>query len=233
MSSDISLFHGDCLEILPTLGTKFDAVISDPPWKDYSTGRYDASEWHKSVTLVDPNEYCEMLYNVVKQDGAVLLWVGWESFEMHRVALKEAGFNVKNCIVWAKPNHTAGDLTGNFSYQHEMAVFATRENWKIKGKRMSNLWKCPHIFSRAKRFHPTQKPVPLMLKSVEALTQEGDTVLDMFMGSGTTGVACMKLFRKFFGIEVVKMYYDIANARIARAREGAQIEKRWMNRAPI
>jgi DNA modification methylase len=66
--------------------------------------------------------------------------------------------------------------------------------------------------------HPTQKPIALMKYLIEKLTQPGDTVVDLFMGSGTTGVACVQTGRRFIGIEVDPTYYAIAERRIAEAQ---------------
>lgn len=71
------------------------------------------------------------------------------------------------------------------------------------------------------RYHPTQKPVPLMKYMIKTYTNEGDTVLDFTMGSGTTGVACKNLNRKFIGIEINKEYFDIATKRIQSAQQDA------------
>lgn len=71
------------------------------------------------------------------------------------------------------------------------------------------------ITQKKKTNHPTQKPLALMERIIKCFTNEGDTVLDFCMGSGTTGVACMNLNRNFIGIEKYKEYYDIANQRLS------------------
>ena len=216
---DVQLYLGDCLEVLPTLGAgSVDAVVTDPPWKDYQTGRYDASGWHGPIVAVDPSLYSGILYQVTSEPSAIILWCSWEPFAHHADALRRACWSIKNCIVWAKPNHTAGDLSGNLGNQHEMAVFATRGKWHHPGKREVNLWREPHLFSRAKRDHPTEKPVNLMVRSVVTVAGNGTTVLDPFMGSGTTGVACVKTGRRFIGIEIDPGYFDIAVKRISEAQ---------------
>jgi DNA modification methylase len=211
----VRLYLGDCLEVLPTLEAgSVDAVVTDPPWMDYETGRYDASEWHAAISLVDPERYAGELYRISKENTASLLWCRWDCFDRHAMAMAEAGFMLKNCVVWAKPNHTAGDLDGNLGNMHEMAVFACRGRWLRHGGREVNLWQEPHLFSRDFRHHPTQKPDGLMVRSVNAVADVGDWVLDPFMGSGTTGVACVRTGRKFIGVEKEEKYFDIAVRRI-------------------
>ena len=213
-----TVHHGDCLAILPTLPAQsVDAVITDPPWMEYETGRYDASAWHKPILYVSPFDYCPQLFRVLRDDSALIMWCRWDRFEEHKKAAIAAGFTVRNQIVWAKPNHTAGDLYGNLGNQHECAVFAVKGNWKRHTKRESNLWIEPHLFSRNKRFHPTEKPLNLMQRCVRLCSPEKTTILDPFMGSGTTGVAAMLEQRRFIGIELDAGYFDIAKRRIGNA----------------
>jgi DNA modification methylase len=218
--NDVQLHLGDCLEFLKTLEPgSVDAVVTDPPWKDYETGRYDATGWHGPIKRLSPGLYADDLYRVLADDSSVILWCDWQSFDEHANAMRLAGFKVKNCIVWAKPNHTAGDLSGNLAYQHEMAVFAVKGRWKRHSRRESNLWQESHLFSRAKRSHPTEKPGGLMVRSVAATCPRDGTILDPFMGSGTTGVACIRTGRKFIGCEIDPTYFAIAEKRIAAERE--------------
>lgn len=194
-----------------------DAICTDPPWMDYQTGWYDASKWHNPIGFVNPKTYAAEFFRVMRDGTALTLWVRWDCFSEHALALSSVGFTVKNCIVWVKPNHTAGDLQGNLGYKHEMAVFATKGKWTRHDKREVNVWEEKHLFSRAKRFHPTQKPVDLMRRAVRLICPPGGTVLDPFMGSGTTGVACVSEGRDFIGIEREPEYYAIAEARIEHA----------------
>lgn len=206
---------GDCLDVMRSMSAEsFDAVVTDPPWMDYKTGWYDASEHHRPIAAIDPNQYCSELYRLCKPISAVLLWCRWDCFDRHAEALASAGFRVRNCVVWAKPNHTAGDLTGNFGNKHEMAVFAVKGKWRRHGKREVNLWIEPHLFTRAKRDHPTEKPIGLMRRSVAAMCPPGGTVLDPFAGSGTTLVAAAMEGRSAIGIEIDPAYVEIIRRRI-------------------
>ena len=79
------------------------------------------------------------------------------------------------------------------------------------------LWSGPYQQRREDRWHPTQKPLALLSWCIEKLPDNAHTILDPFMGSGTTGVACVKLGRKFIGIEIEPKYFDIACKRIRDA----------------
>ena len=120
-------------------------------------------------------------------------------------------FDAKNQIVWFKGGGGMGDLKGNFSYNYESIMFATNGKHRIRGKRDGSVWQ---IGKCKQEFHETQKPVELIQKIIEHSSDEGMTVFDPFMGSGTTGVACKNLNRNFIGIELNEDYYLTAKKRI-------------------
>ena len=106
-----------------------------------------------------------------------------------------------------------GDLKCAFASRHEGIIYATKGKYVFKRKRPVSVLKYMRV-SPAKLNHPNQKPLKLIEYLIETLTDEGDTVLDPFMGSGTTGVACVNLNRKFIGIELDEFYFDDACNRI-------------------
>ena len=104
-----------------------------------------------------------------------------------------------------------GDLDGNFASKTEFILFATKGRPLLRGKRDYNTL----YFDRTEnKLHPTQKPVDLCEFLLTKFTNEGDTVLDPFMGSGTTGVAAKKQNRNFIGIELNQQYFVTAEKRI-------------------
>lgn len=214
-----TIIEGDCLDVMRDWPDNcVDAVVADPPWMDYATGRYDASEWHKPVDVLSPNEYAPELYRVAASPSAMILWCRWDVFDLHARACEMAGWAVKNQIIWAKPNHTAGDLNGNLGYKHECAIFAVKGKWTRHGKREVNLWHEGHLFSRARRDHPTEKPVELMRRSVRCAAPAGSVVLDCFCGSGSTCIACIAEGHHFIGIEKEHQYAQIARRRVKEAQ---------------
>ena len=104
-----------------------------------------------------------------------------------------------------------GDLKANFAPKIEFILFMQKGRKFINGKRDPNIFK----FKRTNNnLHPTQKPLDLMEYLITKFTNENETVIDPFMGSGTTGVACKNLNRNFIGIELDKKYFEIAQKRI-------------------
>ena len=194
---DCTLYQGDCLEVMPTLGT-FDAVVTDPPYglgKKLSGGRASAkSEWKLTVGIYwdDAISSSGVRYSQsISKDS--IIW-GGQYYD-----LPVSG----GWLIWDK-------IVRNFSSGHcEMAW--TSIDQPIRAFNYSN----GELASEGKQ-HPTQKPLALM-KWCLGFLPEAHTVLDPFMGSGTTGVACVKMGRKFTGIELDPDYFDIACRRIEEA----------------
>lgn len=135
-------------------------------------------------------------------------------------AVRAAGLTLKTPIFWDKGNHTSGDLEGDFGAQVEVFIFAHKGRHKLRGSRLANLWRIPRDPAGE---HPTPKPVALMERMVACSTDSDGLVLDPFMGSGSTGVACMHLDRRFLGCEVEPRYFDIACRRIEDAQRQGRL----------
>jgi site-specific DNA-methyltransferase (adenine-specific) len=209
---DATLYLGDCRDILPTLG-KVDAVVTDPPYgialntdnRRFSGGNV-ASQAKRGNNIGSANGQ-PILGDDAPFDPSFLLnlpgdkivW-GWNNYpdRLPRGA----------CLVWLKRND---DAFGSFLSDAELA-------WMSKGHGVY----CRRDLSNAAiandRVHPTQKPVGLMEWCLGFLPN-AHAILDPFMGSGTTGVACANLGRSFIGIEREPAYFDIACRRIAKAYE--------------
>ena len=199
---DATLYLGDCMEILPTLG-KVDAVITDPPYginenskKVASRGKlakakdYGDFDWDKSPP---PNELIELIRTKAKHQAF---------FGGYYFALPPT-----SCwLVWDK-------LNGDNDFADCELCWT---NWSKAVRRLQWRWNGMIRQGNEERFHPTQKPLEVM-KWVITLCPKSDTILDPFMGSGTTGVAAIQMGRKFIGIEREPKYFDIACERIEAA----------------
>ena len=202
----VYLYCGDCLEILPRLPDGcVDCVITDPPYGiRYSPGD-GGSGWTKGVKTFSGN-------NLVTGDN--------QDFDPRPFL----GFD--NLVLWGA-NHYADKLSPKSSW----LVWDKRQDglsndfadcemaWWSKGgpaRMFRHLW-CGAFRASERgntRVHPTQKPIVLMEWCIKLCTTESDTILDPFMGSGTTGVAAVRMGRKFIGIEIERKYFDIAVKRI-------------------
>jgi site-specific DNA-methyltransferase (adenine-specific) len=217
---DATLYHGDCLEILPTLG-KVDAVITDPPYKTSSTpggctdtdvgrkwsGMIKACDVSVGIHQINFTDWMKML----NHDGDYYFFCNDKNiYPLLHTAL-EHKFRLHNMLVWHKPN-----ATPNRWYMKNAEFIAYL--WKGNAQPIKNMGdkQVIHTEHEGNKSHPTQKPIALMKYIIKNTT---GVVLDPFMGSGTTGVACMNLGRKFIGIEIDERYFQIACERIERAQQ--------------
>ena len=197
---DCTLYLGDCMDVLPTLG-KVDAVVTDPPY-GMSFQSNHRSEKHKRIANDDGIDLLLMVIGLDFKHSSYV-FCRWDN-------VKDVP-KPKSLITWVKNNWSMGDLNHEHARQTEVALFYAGENHFFPSGRPSDVISVPRT---GNNFHPTEKPVELMSRFVE---WTAGVVLDPFMGSGTTGVACAKLGRKFIGIELEPAYFDIACKRIEEA----------------
>lgn len=202
-----TLYLGDCMEVLPTLD-KVDAVITDPPygmnykpekWKKYSG---EKSDW---MPIYGDNEKFNPVPFLDYDD--VILW----GFNYYSDLLP-----VGALLIWDKRCNESGDKMYGASI--EAAWMKNQSGTRIKRLLHGGVINADSAYgNNEKRLHPTQKPIALMAWCIE---QAGNpnTILDPFMGSGTTGVAAVQMGRKFIGIEREPKYFDIACKRIEDAQ---------------
>lgn len=205
-----------------------DVTISDPPYSEHvengqavSGRRNGQAVFRKKkigvgfLTDADVVALCAQLVRVTKRWGVV--FCAWEQVGDYKRAIETAGGRYVRCCGWEKPDGTP-QLTGDrpATFGEAFVVFyadGAPLSWNGKGKR--GLYKYGVCRGGERTAHPTQKPLGLMLEIVEDFTNEGDLVLDPFAGSGSTGVACRMLRRRFVGWELQRNFFDIACRRIA------------------
>jgi len=219
---DATLYLGDCLEILPTLG-KVDAVVTDPPYlltyggcRNSLGGKLAVKNYDNKGGIVnceiDWPDFMPVIFAALKDNAHAYVMANNRHVQNMLNSGEDAGFRFHNLLVWNK-----GTATPNRWYMKNLEY----TGFLYKGKAFfindcgsTQLHKIPNI-RNAK--HPTEKPPELMAVYIGNSTQRGETVLDPFMGSGATGVACAKLGRKFIGIDIEQKHFDIACKRIEEA----------------
>jgi site-specific DNA-methyltransferase (adenine-specific) len=217
---DCELYQGDCLDILPTLG-KVDAVITDPPYGTQgSAGGYGRRQLHLSSGMrtikndEDLSMVKKMLPLLAHNNCYALIFHSGKKTKDFIFAIGDLEYT--GSIVWDKKMMGLGYKV---RYSHEnIAVLKLGEGGKINYGIDSVL-----EFIEGDKLHPHQKPIALMNKLI---TWQNGSVIDPFMGSGTTGVACAQLGRKFIGIELDQKYFDIACKRIEQAYAQGQLFER-------
>lgn len=232
----ICLLKGDALELLEKVPAKsIDMIFADPPYnlsgKNHLTcksGRVancDKGEWDQIDNIFEFNlRWLTECVRILKDEGTI-----WVSGTLHNhpsigVILKRLGLWIINDIIWYKPNAAPLLQRKRLAPSTELIWLASKSkkyyfNYDIakkinSGKQMRNLWELSaprHVTS-----HPTEKPEKLLERIILLGSREGDTILDPFMGSGTTGVVAKKLKRNFMGFEINKKYFEIAEKRIEK-----------------
>lgn len=223
MNENIKLYQGDCLEVMDKLiaeGIKVDAVITDPPYniaKDnnfHTMGRsgIDFGEWDKGFDLFS---YINKVYKILDKNGSFVVFNDWKNLgDISRYA-ESLGFVTKDMIRLEKTNPMPRNRDRRYITDFECAIWLTMPEAKWVFNRQSDTYERPkYVGSIEKGLHPTQKNLGLMEWLVKIHSNENDLILDPFMGSGTTGVACINTNRKFIGIELDEKYFNIARNRI-------------------
>lgn len=235
----IKLLQGDCLDVMRDIQeNSIDMVMTDPP---YGT---TACKWDSVVPL---NSMWDQLKRIVKPNGAIVMTASQpfttmliqsniKSFKYEWIWQKSrsTGFlqakympmkSHENVLVFVEsgvPTYNGQKTQGHNptnsakGYGHS-PTFGNSKERDYKGGDTSRHPKTIQPFKSERGLHPTQKPVQLMEYLISTYTNEGDTVLDFTMGSGTTGVACKRIDRKFIGIELDQKYFNVASKRIAAA----------------
>lgn len=213
------LILGDCLEVLPGL-CGVDAVITDPPYGiDYqSARRTDKAAWKPKIAN-DERPFVWFLhaaFNAASDPACVLCFCRWDVQEAFEKAIGWAGWELKSQVIWDRESHGMGDLNGSPAPQHDVIWFGVRGRYLFHGDRPKSIVRAMRL-SGEELVHPNQKPDALMADLVESYAAPGAVVLDCFMGSGSTGIACIRTRRQFIGIETDEDIFETACSRIRRA----------------
>ncbi|MDI6833063.1 MAG: site-specific DNA-methyltransferase [Bacteroidales bacterium] len=233
---NINLIYGDAIEILNKIDSNsIDLIFADPPYnlsgENYQTcksgkmSKCNKGDWDQIENIDLFNEtWISECIRVLKDDGTI-----WISGTLHNhpsigKILKKLNLWIINDIIWYKPNAAPLLQKNRFTPSTELIWLASKSkkykfNYDIavqmnNGKQMRNLWEIPA--ERHKTQHPTEKPERLLERIISIGSEEGDIILDPFMGSGTTGVVAKRLNRNFIGIEIDELYYSIAKQRIEK-----------------
>ena len=242
----IRLRCNDCLLTMEKLLTaSIHMVLTDPPYGT-TTCKWDsviplAPMWKLLKRVLKPNGIIALTASQPFTSALVLS--NPEMFKHEWIWIKNRGSNFANTVREPMKEHESVLVFANkkWTYNRQMQErtgggierakyevehnnqrrdgtrqFEGRKAHKISDLRVPSTWQ---KFNVEVGLHPTQKPVALMEYLIKTYTNEGDTVLDFAMGSGTTGVACVRLGRNFIGIEQDELYFDVAKKRIEEARE--------------
>ena len=218
---------GDCLERMKEIPDKsIDLFITDCPYKVVQGGRVGSKtprggifsthhEQFKKGTVfkdndIDFSQWLPDVFRVMKDKTHCYIMINGRNLADLQNKAARAGFSYQNLLVWDKGNKTPNRY---YMQQVEFILLLTKNGSRdINNMGTSNLLAIKNIIGN--KVHPTEKPVSLMEHFIKNSSNEHDTVIDPFMGSGSTGVACKNLNRNFIGIEMDETYFNIAKERL-------------------
>lgn len=217
------IYNGDCIAGMKQLdGESVDLIVTDPPYLVKYKTNHRKNKNHKFCSEIknDDNpelieEYLKECYRVLKNNSAAYVFCSCVHVAYFIETAEKAGFKIKNLIVWAKNNWTAGDLQAAFGRQYEFILLLNKGRKKLNGKRITDVWKFDRVAGK-NQLHQNQKPLDLIEQCIKYHSNEGDVVLDGFMGSGTTAVAAIRTNRNYIGWELDKEYFSIASKRVQK-----------------
>lgn len=229
------VIHGDNADVLPMLPDKSVAhVITDPPYdsKTHSGARCGAIGSMLGVPfdhLESAAGNAKMLLRLASR--WTVAFCSLEQLGEYRDGAEKAWVRAG---VWDKINPSP-QLTGDRPGQavEGIAIMHAPGNKRWNGGGDAAIWRCAPDRGADRPEHPTPKPVPLMLELVEDFTDPDEIVLDPFAGSGTTGVACLRLGRRFIGIEKDAKYAAVARERLAAESQGLSLRDARAGQVPL
>lgn len=222
----IQVYNTDAIEWLKSLDNdSVDLIVSDPPYRVTQHGHSGLGGIFKTKVgedkklngklfehnEVDVNDYAGELYRVLKPDSHCYIMTNDRNLQNFMNVFTNIGFNFCKLLIWDKQNKITNQYYMN---QVEYILFMYKgRNKQINNCGTSNLISVNNVKNKTHN-HPTEKPVELMEILIKNSTNEGDLVLDPFVGVGATPVACQNLKRNFIGCELDKVYYDTTMERL-------------------
>ena len=239
-NKDFTLVQGDCVNTLSKFKFGFDMVFADPPYFlsnggiSCQSGKVvcvDKGNWDKPTTTVNMDAFNLRWLSAVREhmkDNATI-WISGTHHNIFSVQqqLLKLGFKILNVITWAKTNPPPNISCRYFTYSAEFIIWARKKekvphyyNYSLMkqlndDKQMTDVWRLPAIGKWEKTCgkHPTQKPLGVLVRLIQASTERGAWILDPFSGSGTTGIAANLVGRRYLGLEIEEQFLSMSKAR--------------------
>lgn len=236
---NVDLYNDDAYRVLSRLaesGLHVDHIVTDPPYNiskdnNFKTMRsahrrgVDFGEWDKGFDLFS---WIDTASLILKPGGSFVIFCSYRFISQIIARLEKNGLVAKDVIKWIKTNPMPRNTKRRYVQDTEYAIWAIKPGLRWVFNKPDCIpylraeFRTPVVSGAERTKHPTQKSLQLMKSIIEVHTNAGQTILDPFMGSGTTGVAALALGRHFIGVEINKEFFDIARSRIVEAKNENQ-----------
>ena len=234
------LINDDCFNVFPKIkNNSIDLVFADPPYFLSNNGlsihsgkivSVNKGEWDKESVQGDMNDFnyrwLSQCFRVLKESGSIYVTGTKHNIFNVKENMEKIGFHIINIIIWHKVDPPPLIYKNKYRFSYEFIIFASKtKNYyfnfeylkSISNKEMDDVWELPSVSIKEKKcgYHPTQKPLCLLDRIINASSKSNDIVLDPFLGSGTTAVSALKNKRRILGIEKDSKFYIISKKRIS------------------
>lgn len=234
-NKEFVLYQGDSMNLIGEVGKQVDVIFADPPyflskniarcingtWKTFDKGEWDRVSSFEKINLFN-RQWLSACRKVLKNSGTIFVTGTYHNIFSVASCMQELGYKILNIICWQKTDAKPTLSRNYFDFTTEYIIWARKDEMHQHffncdlmeqlngGKRMTDVWRIPFLSSWEMKCgkHPTQKPLRLLYRIILASTHQGDTILDPFAGSCTTGIAANLLDRKFIGIDQSKDFLD-------------------------
>ncbi len=215
MDDRVRLLCGDCLALMRDIPDGIvSAIVTDPPYNEVNRESGGLRSFNKGGADSDSVPIASVAREFARiARGSIYVWCGIEQVSPWRKAFVGLGLTTRACT-WIKTNPAPINGEHLWLSAIELCIFARKPRAIFNRDCAVPAWRGP---SKRVNGFPCPKPLWLMRELVNASTAPGDTVLDPYMGSGSTGVACLKAGRRFIGIEISPTYFKVAQRRLAAA----------------
>lgn len=239
-NNDFTIIQGDCVETLSKFKFGFDMVFADPPYFlsgggiSYQSGKVvcvDKGEWDKPLSPEEMDAFnyrwLSAVRNHMKDNATIWITGTYHNIFSVQQQLLKLNFKILNVITWAKTNPPPNISCRYFTYSTEFIIWARKSqkvphyfNYELMrqlngNKQMTDVWRMPAIgkWEKSCGKHPTQKPLGVLARIIQASTRPNAWVLDPFSGSATTGIAANLLNRRYLGLEIETNFLEMSRAR--------------------
>jgi len=237
----MQLFNDDCLKVLPNLaGESVDLIITSPPYQDMRAAGYN----RKTQDVLFLKLYSEFFEKIFKEYYRILKPNGQLFFNIKSKTIDKTlltphwfefldGFqklDFKSYIIW-KYAGSFDSTKSRFHLDYEIIYHLSKGHQIYLNTNsdmhdpLSSVWYIPHNIPKNEKVHPTQMPIAVVDRILDTCSKKGDVILDNFLGSGTTGVACKKRNLDFIGIEINPNNFELAKKRIYESHNTVHTKK--------